>query len=48
VRYPYGATFEDAVHKHQFDLYYVKNNSLLLDLVILIDTVSVVLFGEGQ
>jgi exopolysaccharide biosynthesis polyprenyl glycosylphosphotransferase len=48
VRYPYGATFDDAVHKHQFDLYYVKNNSLLLDLVILIDTVSVVLFGEGQ
>ena len=48
VRYAYGASVEDALHKHQYDLYYVKNNSLLLDLVILIDTVSVVLFGEGQ
>jgi sugar transferase (PEP-CTERM system associated) len=48
VRYHYGATFEDARRKHQFDLYYVKNNSLLLDLQILIETVSVVMFREGQ
>ena len=48
VRYSYGASIEDARRKHQFDLYYVKNNSLFLDLLVLIETVSVVLFREGQ
>ncbi len=48
VRYCYGASVEDARRKHQFDLYYVKNNTLIFDIVILIETVSVVLFGEGQ
>ncbi|MEQ1804976.1 MAG: sugar transferase [Burkholderiaceae bacterium] len=43
-----GASLEDARRKHQFDLYYVKNNSLFLDLLVLIETVSVVLFREGQ
>jgi len=47
VRYTYGASVEDARKKHQFDLYYLKNNSLLLDLQILIETVTVVLFREG-
>ena len=47
VRYAYGASVEDALHKHQYDLYYVKNNSLFLDLLILFETVSVVLFREG-
>ena len=47
VRYSYGASVEDARRKHQFDLYYVKNNSLFLDLLVLIETVSVVLFREG-
>jgi sugar transferase (PEP-CTERM system associated) len=47
VRYSYGATVEDARRKHQFDLYYVKNNSLFLDLLVLVETVSVVLFREG-
>lgn len=47
VRYSYGASVEDARKKHQYDLYYVKNNSLLLDLLVLIETVSVVLFREG-
>ena len=47
VRYSYGASVDDARKKHQFDLYYVKNNSLLLDLLVLIETVSVVLFREG-
>jgi sugar transferase (PEP-CTERM system associated) len=47
VRYRYGSTIEDARKKHQFDLYYVKNNSLLLDFKILVETVSVVLFREG-
>ena len=47
VRYSYGASVEDARRKHQFDLYYVKNNSLFLDLLVLVETVSVVLFREG-
>jgi sugar transferase (PEP-CTERM system associated) len=47
VRYSYGATVEDSVRKLQFDLFYVKNHSLVLDLVILIETVGVVLFGKG-
>jgi len=48
VRYAYGASVEDARKKHQLDLYYVKNNSLILDLIVLVETVSVVLFREGQ
>ena len=47
VRYSYGASVEDARRKHQFDLYYVKNHSLFLDLLVLVETVSVVLFREG-
>jgi sugar transferase (PEP-CTERM system associated) len=47
VRYAYGATVEDSQRKLQFDLYYVKNHSLLLDLMILIETVVVVLTGRG-
>jgi len=47
VRYSYGASVEDARKKHQFDLYYLKNNTLLLDLQILVETVTVVLFREG-
>jgi sugar transferase (PEP-CTERM system associated) len=47
VRYDYGATVEDAANKLQFDLYYVKNHSLFLDLLILIETVAVVLTGRG-
>ena len=48
VRYQYGASLEDAIQKLQYDLYYVKNNSLFLDLLILIDTVLVVLLGKGS
>ena len=48
VRYRYGASVEDARKKHQFDLYYVKNHSLFLDLLVLVETVSVVLFREGS
>lgn len=48
VRYQYGASVEDAVQKLQYDLYYVKNNSLFLDLMILIDTLQVVLLGKGS
>ncbi len=47
VRYPYGATVEDSLQKLQFDLYYVKNHTLFLDLVVLMETVAVVLTGRG-
>jgi sugar transferase (PEP-CTERM system associated) len=47
VRYAYGASVDDAVEKLQHDLYYVKNNSLFLDIMVLIGTVEVVLWGRG-
>ncbi len=47
VRYPYGASLEDAIEKLQYDLYYVKNHTLFLDIVILFETVQVVLWGKG-
>ena len=47
VRYQYGASVEDAIEKLQYDLYYVKNHSLFLDIIILIDTIEVVLLGKG-
>jgi len=47
VRYQYGASVGDAIQKLQYDLYYVKNNSLFLDALIIIDTLQVVLFGKG-
>jgi sugar transferase (PEP-CTERM system associated) len=48
VRYQYGASVEDAINKLEYDLYYVKNNSLFLDALILIDTFQVVVLGKGQ
>ena len=47
VSYPYGASHSDAVEKCQYDLYYVKHHTLLLDVVILLGTVRVVLMGRG-
>ena len=47
VRYHYGATVEDSQEKLQYDLYYVKNHTLFLDLVVLLETVGVVLTGKG-
>ena len=47
VRYKYGASVEDAIEKLQYDLYYVKNHSLFLDIIILIDTIEVVVLGKG-
>lgn len=48
VNYPYGASMEDAKKKLAYDLYYVKNNDILLDAAILVQTVRVVLFGHGS
>jgi sugar transferase (PEP-CTERM system associated) len=47
VRYSYGASVDDAVEKLQHDLYYVKNNSLFLDIMTMMATVEVVLWGRG-
>lgn len=47
ISYQYGASDEDAFRKHQYDLYYVKNYSLLLDLLILVQTAEVVVMGKG-
>lgn len=47
VRYQYGASVDDAAEKLQYDLYYVKNHSLVLDTLVLFETVRVVLTGEG-
>ncbi len=47
IRYTYGDTLEDAFEKLQYDLYYVKNCSIFLDLLIIVHTVQVVLLGKG-
>ncbi len=47
LKYPYGSSVKDSYQKQLFDMYYVKNHSLFLDFLILIQTVEVVLFGKG-
>ena len=47
LRYPYGASAEDAAEKLRYDLFYVKFHSLRFDLLVLLQTVEVVLFGRG-
>lgn len=47
LKYPYGASVEDARNKLKYDLYYVKNHSFFLDVLIVIQTVEVVLLGKG-
>jgi len=47
IKYPYGASVEDAIQKLQYDLYYIKNQSLTLDLMIVFETVKTVLFSRG-
>ena len=48
INYPYGASVEDARQKLQYDLYYIKNKSLLFDLLIMLQTVRIILFAEGS
>jgi len=47
INYPYGASIEDARHKLEYDLYYAKNYTPVLDLLILLQTVRVVLWPDG-
>jgi lipopolysaccharide/colanic/teichoic acid biosynthesis glycosyltransferase len=48
IKYPYGASVEDARQKLQYDLYYIKNQSLVLDAIILFETIKIILFGRGR
>lgn len=47
INYPYGASLEDARHKLEYDLYYAKNYTPFLDLLILLQTVRVILWPDG-
>ncbi|MCF6439068.1 exopolysaccharide biosynthesis polyprenyl glycosylphosphotransferase [Pseudoalteromonas luteoviolacea] len=48
VSYPYGASVEDAIWKHKYDVYYIKHYSALLDIKIVFKTISTVLLGKGN
>jgi len=48
LKYPYGASEADSLEKLKYDLYYIKHRSFLLDLLILVRTVEIVLFGKGR
>lgn len=48
LKYPYGATENDSLEKLKYDLYYIKHRSFMLDLLILIRTVEIILFGKGR
>src|SRR5207249_7684993 len=47
IKYPYGASVEDARQKLQYDLYYIKNQSLVLDAIIMFETIKITTFGRG-
>ena len=47
INYRYGASAEDAFEKLQYDLFYIKNLNLMLDLQILLKTIKVIMFGSG-
>ncbi|WP_318418206.1 exopolysaccharide biosynthesis polyprenyl glycosylphosphotransferase [Photobacterium leiognathi] len=48
VKYAYGASVEDAIWKHKYDIYYIKHQSLILDLQVILLTIKTVLFGLGR
>jgi lipopolysaccharide/colanic/teichoic acid biosynthesis glycosyltransferase len=48
VKHDYGSSVEDALEKLQYDLYYIKNLSLFLDFLIVLNTIQVVLFAKGR
>ena len=47
VRYTYGASVEDSIEKLQYDLYYIKNLSIALDIVIILETIKTVILRKG-
>ena len=48
VNYPYGSSIEDSKYKLSYDIYYIKNFSILLDFIILFKTIRLVLNGKGS
>ncbi len=47
IKYPYGADEKDAYNKLQFDLFYIKNRTVLMDLLVLLQTIEIVILGKG-
>ena len=47
IKYPYGASEKDALEKLKYDLYYIKNMSILMDLIVIFHTAKIVLLGRG-
>lgn len=47
IKYPYGSSVDDSREKLQYDIYYLKNQSLVLDLIIMIETIKTIIFGRG-
>jgi sugar transferase (PEP-CTERM system associated) len=47
IKYPYGASIDDAKKKLEYDLYYIKNQSVALDATIMFETIKTILFGKG-
>jgi sugar transferase (PEP-CTERM system associated) len=47
IKYPYGASIEDARQKLQYDLFYIKHFGLILDAIIMFETIKIILFGRG-
>ncbi|MDC0609946.1 TIGR03013 family PEP-CTERM/XrtA system glycosyltransferase [Vibrio sp.] len=48
LKYPYGSSKQDAVEKLKYDLYYIKHRGFILDLLILLRTAEIILFGKGR
>jgi lipopolysaccharide/colanic/teichoic acid biosynthesis glycosyltransferase len=47
VNYGYGASVRDAVEKLNYDLFYIKNMSILMDVLVILRTIKILLFGYG-
>jgi len=48
VMYPYGSSIEDSLRKLEYDLYYIKHQKIILDILIFFKTIKIVLFGKGR
>ncbi len=48
IKYPYGSSVKDTMHKLQYDLYYIKNRSIILDVAITLQTIKIIIAGGGR
>jgi len=48
VNYPYGANLDDTLRKLEYDLYYIRHFSFLIDAAIVLKTIHIMLFGKGR